>query len=185
MIDETRDSYPDFCAKMDIPNIYRDKDDFFYRYPYDPDNPDSILSNLRRAYDNAIVLREAIGSEALSYIQLAVYDWEKASANQAPLLETQKLIDHVMAFWGTVDDQIDSRETRNIIKAGKRVERIDLYARMGYPREMLVREAHRLLPRVRESGLNFEEAKLERIIRLVEAEQIDYYALVGEVESIF
>ena len=35
-------------------------------------NPDSIISNLNRAYDNAIVLRESIGSETLSYIQLSL-----------------------------------------------------------------------------------------------------------------
>ncbi|MEE3395254.1 MAG: hypothetical protein VZQ97_04965, partial [Candidatus Onthomonas sp.] len=33
----------------------------------------SVYSNLIRAYDNAIVLREEIGSLTLSYIQLAVY----------------------------------------------------------------------------------------------------------------
>ena len=185
MIDETQDSYPDFCARMDIPNIYKDKDDFFYRYPYDPTNPDSIISTLQRAYDNAIVLRESIGSETLSYIQLAVYDWNKASVNQAPLMETQKLLDHILAFWGIVDDQIDSREVRNILKAGKRIERIDLYARMGYPKAALMREVHRMLPRVRESGLPYDEVRLARINRMAETEPLDYYALVAEVEAIF
>ena len=184
MIDESRDSYPDFCRKMDIPNIYKDKDDFFYRYPYDPENPDSIISNLQRAYDNAIVLRESIGSDTLSYIQLAVYDWNKASLNQAPLMETQKLLDHILAFWGTVDDQIDSQQVRNILKAGKRIERIDLYARMGFPREALVREVHRLMPRIRESGLSYKEKQLQRISVLAEAEVIDNYELVTAVESL-
>ena len=41
-------------------------------------NPDSIISNINRAYDNAIVLRESIGSETLSYIQLAIYDMNRA-----------------------------------------------------------------------------------------------------------
>ena len=185
MIDEAEDSYPQFCLRMDIPNIYKDKDDFFYRYPYDPVNPDSIISNLQRAYDNAIVLRESIGSETLSYIQLAVYDWSKASVNQAPLIETQKLLDHILAFWGIVDDQIDSQEVRNILKAGKRIERIDLYARMGYPQAALYREVRRMLPRVKESGLNYEPQKLDRILAMVEQDEIDHYALVREVESIF
>ena len=179
------DYYENFCEKMDIPNIYKDMDDFFYRYPYDPGNPDSIISNLGRAYDNAIVLRESIGSEALSYVQMAVYGWSKAEENQAPPLEIQKLIDHILAFWGTVDDQIDEKQVRNILKAGKRIERIDLYARMGMEQDKLLREVHRLLPRVQESGLAFEESKLEKIVELVEADSIDYYALVHEVETIF
>ena len=49
MIDEITDSYEEFCKDIDIPNIYKDKDDFKKRYPFDPDNPDSIISNLNRA----------------------------------------------------------------------------------------------------------------------------------------
>ena len=179
------DYYQDFCARMDIPDIYKDMDDFFYRYPYDPANPDSIISNLERAYDNAIVLRESIGSEALSYIQMAVYGWSKAADNQAPPLEMQKLLDYILAFWGSVDDQIDESEVRNILKAGKRIERIDLYARMGFEKDKLKREVSRMLPRVRESGLLYEENKLQRIGEMVAADAIDYYALVNEVESVF
>ena len=66
MIDETIDSYEKYCTSVDIPNIYTSKEDFLRRYPFDEGNPDSIVSNLNRAYDNAIVLRETIGSEALS-----------------------------------------------------------------------------------------------------------------------
>ena len=85
MIDETVDSYQAFCESIDIPNIYTSKEDFLRRYPFDADNPDSIISNLNRAYDNAIVLRESIGSEALSYIQLAIYDMNKAAAITSPM----------------------------------------------------------------------------------------------------
>ena len=179
------DYYQNFCQRMDIPDIYQDMDDFFYRYPYDPTNPDSIISNLERAYDNAIVLRESIGSEALSYIQLAVYGWSKAADNQAPPLEIQKLIDYILAFWGTVDDQIDEKQVRNILKAGKRIERIDLYARMGRSGDKLLREIHRMIPRVEESGLTYEKSKLKKIEDLAQQDVIDYYELVHEVETIF
>lgn len=185
MIDEEKDSYPDFCDRMDIPNIYKDKDDFMYRYPYDPTNPDSIISTLNRAYDNAIELRETIGSETLSYIQLAIYDWNKASRNQAPLMETQKVIDHIMAFWGIADDIIDDQEVRNILKAGKRIERIDLYARMHFSPYQLKREIRRMIPRVESSGLKFDPEKLEKIRALVYMPEVDYYQLVEEVETIF
>ena len=185
MIDEEEDSFPDYCRRMDIPNIYKDKDDFAYRYPYDPSNPDSIISTLGRAYDNAIVLRESIGSEALSYIQLAVYDWNKASENQAPLMETQKLIDHILAFWGTVDDQIDSHQIRSILKAGKRIERTDMLARMGSSPKLIRREVDRMIPRVVESGLKYDSDKLKTLISLVNAEPVDTYAVVSAVESVF
>ena len=70
MIDEAADSYPEFCRRMSIPNVYADKEDFLRNYPFDDSNPDSIISNLIRAYDNAVVLRDDIGSDTLSYIRL-------------------------------------------------------------------------------------------------------------------
>lgn len=184
MIDEKIDSYEKFCASVDIPNIYISKEDFWRRYPFDTENSDSIISNLTRAYDNAIVLRETIGSEALSYIQLAVYDMHRAAESEAPLMELQQVMDHLLAFWGIADDQIDSEETRNIIKAGKRIERIDIYARLGMGQEELKREVHRMIPRVKRSGIHYDEHKLEKIKALVEGETIDDYQIVAVVETI-
>ena len=54
MIDEISDSYRDFCEMIDIPDVYGSKEVFREKYPFDEENPDSILSNLTRAYDNAI-----------------------------------------------------------------------------------------------------------------------------------
>lgn len=185
MIDGIADSYGNFCRSIDIPNIYQGKEDFLVRYPFDPENPDSIISNLNRAYDNAIVLRESIGSETLSFIQLAIYEMNKAAKSKAPLVDLQKVNDNLLAFYGTVDDQIDSENIRNIIKAGKRIERIDLYARLGMPQKELEREVHRMMPRVMRSGLKYDANKLEMIQNLVDTEDIDYYRIVNEVETIF
>ena len=184
MIDETADSYQTFCESIDIPNIYSSKEDFLKRYPFDAENPDSIISNLNRAYDNAIVLRESIGSETLSYIQLAVYDMNKAAVSKSPLIELQDLIDHILSFWGIADDRIDSEQVRNMIKAGKRIERIDMYARLKASQEELVREVCRMLPRVERSGLAYDRERLEALKRLVENPDLDYYKIVSNVEAI-
>ena len=184
MIDETVDSYQTFCESIDIPNIYSSKEDFLRRYPFDADNPDSIISNLNRAYDNAIVLRESIGSEALSYIQLAIYDMNKAAASSSPLIELQYLLDHILSFWGIADDQIDSEQVRNMIKAGKRIERIDMYARLKVSREELIREVCRMIPRVERSGLVYDKVKLGQMKNLVENPDLDYYKIVSNVEAI-
>ena len=61
-------------------------------------NPDSLISNLNRAYDNAVVLR----SEALSYIQMSVYDMENVAKSEVPLLELQQVLDNIHAFWGII-----------------------------------------------------------------------------------
>ena len=184
MIDENIDSYQKFCESIDIPNIYTSREDFIRRYPFDADNPDSIISNLNRAYDNAIVLRESIGSEALSYIQLAIYDMNKAAVSSSPLIELQYIMDHILAFWGIADDQIDSEQVRNMIKAGKRIERIDMYARLGVSQNELIREVCRMIPRVERSGLIYNKEKLEQIKSLVENPDLDYYKIVENVEAI-
>ncbi len=184
MIDETIDSYEKYCTSVDIPNIYTSKEDFLRRYPFDEGNPDSIVSNLNRAYDNAIVLRETIGSEALSYIQMAVYDMHRAAASEAPLIELQQVMDHLLAFWGIADDQIDSEEIRNMIKAGKRIERIDMYARLGMEQKELLKEVHRMIPRVKRSRIPYDEGKLEEIKSLVEEEKMDNYRIVAAAETI-
>lgn len=55
-----------------------------------------------------------------------------------------------------------------MIKAGKRIERIDLYARLGVPRNELVREVCRMIPRVERSGLLYDKSRLEQMKELVE-----------------
>lgn len=184
MIDEITYDYKDFCKMIDIPDIYGSREVFKESYPFDENNPDSILSNLDRAYDNAVVLREEIGSETLSYIQLALYAMNKAKISKAPMIEMQRVMDNILAFWGIADDSIDSEQVRDIIKAGKRIERIDLYARLGIGRTELEREIARLLPRVEKSGMEYEKEKLYALKELVDAPEIDYYRIVNEVESI-
>jgi uncharacterized alpha-E superfamily protein len=184
MIDEIRESYHDFCQMIDIPDIYKDKQDFMKSYPFDENNPDSIISNLIRAYDNAIVLRESIGSESLSYIQLAIYEMNKAKLSDAPLIELQFVIDDILAFWGMIDDKLDDDHVRNIIKSGKRIERFDLYARLGLGREVLVREANRMIPRIEKSGMDIKKDRLEEIRKAVEEQEVDYYGVIRMVETL-
>jgi len=185
MIDEFADSYHQFCQMIDIPDIYVDKDDFMKSYPFDENNPDSIISNLNRAYDNAIVLRESIGSESLCYIQLAIYEMNKAKTSDAPLIEFQQIIDNILSFWGIVDDQIDDANIRNILKSGKRIERVDIYARLGVGRDELRREISRMVPRIEKSGIDYKRDKIDFLLNSFERPDLDYYELVDAVESVY
>ncbi len=187
MIDDIGDNYADFCAMLEIPNIYADKNDFNKRYPFDEADPNSIYSNLIRAYDNAIVLREEIGSETLSYVQLAIYAINKAKISRAPLLELQNVEDNLLAFWGIADDFIDDEVIRNIIKAGKRIERIDLYARLKLGPKELKNELKRMEKRLMRSKMNYDGERLERLRALIGAEDqenYDYRGIVQEVEGL-
>lgn len=184
MIDELAESYKEFCADMNIPDVYGSKEVFIKKYPFDEQNPDSILSNLMRAYDNAITLRDEVGSEGISYIQLAVYDIQNAHRSKAPMLEIQKLVDHILAFWGYIEDAVGSKRVRDAIKVGKRVERIDMYARLKLTRIELNREISKLTYRLPISGLPYDKYRLEQIKILAERENIDYYSIVENIESL-
>ncbi|MCQ2535938.1 MAG: alpha-E domain-containing protein [Lachnospiraceae bacterium] len=184
MIDATDDIYQKYCNSLDIPNIYASKEDFLKRYPFDESISDSIISNLIRAYDNAIVLRETIGSDALSYIQLSIYAMNNAAKSDAPLIELQQIMDDLLSFWGIVDDQIDIEQIRNIIKAGKRIERIDLYARLKIEKNKLEREVRRMIPRVLRSGIKYNETSLSQVGTLINDNILDYGSIISSVESI-
>ncbi|MCI5588062.1 MAG: alpha-E domain-containing protein [Lachnospiraceae bacterium] len=183
-IDDLNITYEELCRQLDIPDVYGSKKEFCKKYAFDEKDVNSIFSNLNRAYDNAIVLREELGTETLSYIQLAIYDMNKAKISKAPLIELQKVKDNILAFWGIADDVISSDKVRNIIKTGKRIERVDMYARLKRPREDLKREVDRLAPRIANSGLDYDKDKIENIKKLVDETKIDYYKIVNEVESI-
>lgn len=172
-----------FCSDLEIPSIYTDKDDFFFRYCFDREDPNSIYSNLLRAYDNCVTLREEIGSETVAYIQLALYELQKASLSLSPLVELQKADDNILSFWGITDDSIESENVRNLIKVGKRIERLDLYARLRRPAEDIRREAHRLAGRIPRTCLHYDEEKLREIVILAEAPTPDCPMLLRQVEA--
>lgn len=145
MLDQNADDYADFCERLSIPsNIYKDSDDFQTRYLFDPLNPDSIYSNLSRAYDNAIVLRNFISSETLAYIQMALNLLEKGAVAESAFLETLRVTDWLLAFWGSVDDRVADVERRDLLKTGKYAERLDLMIRLDFKD----REIEEVLPRM-------------------------------------
>lgn len=183
MLDEKEDSYKDFCARINIPDCYENKEHFLKEYPFHAQNPDSIISNLSRAYDNAIVNREEIGTETLSYIQLAIYDLKKAEVSTSPLIEMQNVIDNLLAFWGSVDDCMDDEQIRSIVKAGRRVERLDLYLRFEMDREVLQRELKKLLRRMPRTELRYNPEVLDDLSMMLGQRTIDYTGAVYKLES--
>lgn len=139
MLDLDYHFYEKYCEKLNIPNIYTDYENFIMSYCYETENPDSIVSNLYRAYDNALILRDYISSEALAYIHLAQFQLKAAKISDAPLIELQAVEDNLLAFWGIIDDSIDDVVVRNLIKLGKKVELLDLKLRFGEDRKEIKR----------------------------------------------
>ncbi len=184
LIEQYGEDHKSFCESLEIPDIYRDKDDFIDRYAFSLEDPNSIISNLYRAYDNAIELREEIGSETLSFIQIAIYEMKTAKLSEAPLLYFQKITDALLAFWGCVDDQIDDENTRNILKIGKRVERLDLYARLKKERPAVRREVNRLAGRISRTDLIYSPDDVQKLKELVAAPELDYREIIRIVEQL-
>lgn len=184
MIDSPEDMHQDFCAKLEIPDIYENREDFLCRYCYDSSNPDSIASNLLRAYDNAIVLREMLGTETLCYVQLAYYEMQRAAVSDAPMMELQKVMDNIVAFWGSADDSIDDVQVRDILVTGRRIERVDLYARLRVGREEIRRFVMRLSTRLKRSGLPYAPDQLEQMLMDASLPEPDYDSIIRAVESL-
>ncbi len=184
LIEQYGDDHRGFCESLEIPDIYRDNDDFVDRYAFSGEDPNSIISNLNRAYDNAIELREEIGSETLSFIQIAIYEMNNARLSEAPLLYFQKITDAILAFWGCVDDQIDDENTRNIIKIGKRIERLDIYARLRKDSATIRRELNRLAGRIGRTDLIYREEDLQLLKELAAAPEPDYRKIIETVEQL-
>ena len=71
MIEQPEGIYAKYCERLNIPNIYTSNRQFVRSYLFGEENPDSVLSNMKRAYDNAVVLRDEVSSTVLSYVQFA------------------------------------------------------------------------------------------------------------------
>ncbi len=153
MIDQDVHVYREYCRRLAIPDIYRDRKQFAQSYLFDRENSDSMYANLMRAFDNAVVLREEVSSEVLAYIQMSLDVLKAAKNRPAPVMELQKVTDYLLAFWGAADDYVENEESRNVIKCGKYLERLDLYFRFDSPAEMLEKEYCKLNNRIKRVSL--------------------------------
>lgn len=166
MIDQDDFAYDEFCYRLTIPNIYTSKEDFIKRYLFDGQNPDSLLANMYRAYDNAIIHREDISSEVLAYIHMALDVLKSSQDSKTPLWSLQPLTDDLFAFWGSVEDYVEE-EVRDIMKVGKMVERLDLYLRLGMDYPLVEREFCRLKARVAKLHVDYNKAALEQLSEIM------------------
>ncbi|MDO5388776.1 MAG: alpha-E domain-containing protein [Clostridia bacterium] len=130
MVDYDEGAYKEFCSRLGITLDVSDKEGFLRTIISDRSCPSSIISALSAAYDNSIILREQIDTETVAYIQLAYNDVSRLFNDEScRIFDLQKVVDGLMGFWGAVDDYIIDDYVRDAIKAGKYVERIDLFCR--------------------------------------------------------
>lgn len=155
MIDRDPELYIGYLGCFGLTNTYSDSGEFIKSFLYDKSNPNSVAYSLEKAYDNGIVLREEISTEALSFLQMAMDTLEKSkSTKRGLLLALLPLEDILFGFWGCIDDYIYDEEIKTIIYCGKSVERLDLYLRMKYPFSSINMEFDRLCKNLRDVPKN-------------------------------
>lgn len=186
MIEEP-DYYKTYCKYLDIPNVYTSAEDFTKRYLFDTTNINSVLSTLNGIYDNAVVMRDALGTETISYIELALSEMEKARAQveSGCLLSLQKVIDYLLAFIACMDENVERSKVRGIFKTGKRQEKIDLLLRLRKDKETIMKAFHMLTARVLRGDLPLNREAYNELAALMNEEELCYKELILLVEKLF
>ena len=168
MLDSDEKAYIKFCEDLSIPAYYEDKDDFIVKFLFSKEDENSVYSNILKALDNAIVLRDEINSQTLAYIQLCADTVEQAEdAHGAPLYSLQPVIDYIYAFRGCMDDTVEDEECRNIIKCGRYLERLDLYMRLDFPYKAIEKEFSKFSNRLRRITIGYNYAAYDRLCDVI------------------
>lgn len=176
MIDQNEDAYKRFCMKLSIPDVYGNHENFVKDYILDEENPDSIISNMKRAYDNAIVSRDDVSTESMAYLELCLQAIRREKGSPAPVFELQSVIDDIYAFWGSIDDCVLDEENRNIIKCGRYVERMDLYLRLNHSYEEISKEFAKFSNRLERVRIGYDHDKFQLLEDMMSREE-DYQDL--------
>lgn len=133
MIDGEPADYKEFWQKLDMTDSYASNGEFTLGMMYDEENPGSVLSSLNRAMDNAIMLREDIKSETMSYIEMSIALMKKYRNEAMPnVTNLQPITDWMLAFRGSVAQRVETPKVLSIIAIGQLVEKMDIMLRFCY-----------------------------------------------------
>lgn len=148
IIEKGEEFYRKYLDDINVPNIYTDSADFFDRYVFDENDPNSIFSNLDRALGNGIVLREEIKTPSLSYLQMAADKFKRCRGTDKIRYDMLPVRDAIYAFWGSVDNNMTDFDALRIIHLGKSLERVDMSLRLSLPADETLTELNNLLKHV-------------------------------------
>lgn len=178
MIDQKR-SYQEYLKYFGLTYVYKDNAEFIRSFLYDAGNQNSVAYSLERAYDNGIVLREEISTDALSFLQMAKDTLAKSEKAANTRLSLLPLEDILFGFWGCISDSVYDDEAKNIIYCGKTIERLDLYLRMKYSFDDVEKEFIRLCKRLgnvpKNTPYRYNTKYLSELVEIIGTEE-DYNA---------
>lgn len=143
MIDGEPEDYETFWQKLDVYNTYTTEQEFQQGMMFDEDNISSVLSAQLRAQDNAILLREDIMSETLSYIEMSIALMRRLKAEGTEnITKLQPVTDWALAFWGSVPQRMTNNKAMVLLALGRRIEHLDFLLRYNYPYERVALTFH-------------------------------------------
>lgn len=163
-VDGAEADYAAYCSAVGIPNVYTSTANFCRKYLADKESPYSLASVLGYAYDNAIVLRDTIGTETFSYLQLACNAMDLALISDNPEVELQWVLDDIMAFRGSAEYSLMDETSRTILRTGSNVERLSLKLRLNHPKDECRIECERLLNRLYKIPLTPDQERLNALV---------------------
>lgn len=107
--------------------------DFASVYIFNTENSSSIASCLNGANDNAIMLREVITTESLSYIQMSICHLEREmNRKDAKIPALQAITDNLLAFFGSIEERLFNDKVIAFVRYGRFIESLDMHMRFDY-----------------------------------------------------
>lgn len=168
MIDGEIDDYLPIWTKLDVLGVYSTNDEFTQGMMYDDANPGSIMAAQTKAMDNAILLREEIMSETLSYLEMSVALIKKCREEKnTNVMQLQPVIDWSLAFWGAAEQRLHNHKALYIMMMGRNIENLDMLLRFEYDYSRIaqaydsVKHYSRLLPGLLDENM---ESQLDQLI---------------------
>lgn len=136
MIDGELEDYWPIWQKLDTTGAYQTIEEFTFGIMYDDTNPSTVMATQTKAMDNAILLREDILSETLSYLEMSLALLKECRKKQEKnVICLQPVIDWSLAFWGSAQQRLQNHKALYIMSIGRNVENMDMLLRFDYSYE--------------------------------------------------
>lgn len=134
LIDSPGGCCANFISKIDAGVSCASPEELMQKLVYDVDNPSSLISAQTRARDNAMLLRDIILSETLSYLEMTLALMQRnAKAKDYRIESLQPITDWSLAFFGSAQQRIYKRKIVSLMLLGRCVENLDMMLRFDYP----------------------------------------------------
>ena len=180
------DAIHEYCSKLNLPICTRDRDAFLVEHLFG-DQCGSLRHTLNCLNDNSIVLREELTTNTIAYVNLCVATLKHSDHKKDLNINSlQPISDYILAFWGSVLQNVTNGATLDMLFIGKRIEFIDMYSRFGEKHSRLAAEWRNMDRRLdRQSFLVNKDARMALREIFFEHESIpDQNAMLAALNSL-